>query len=455
MGYFSRNDMKKEKHNMSAFEKVIGYESIKAELLQICDQMKNKDVYEALGAKLPQGLLLHGDPGLGKTLMAKCFIEESGLPAYVLRKNRGSDDFIGEIAETFRKAKENAPVIVFLDDMDKFANEDYRRKDTEEYVAVQAGIDEVKGTGVFVLATANDIDKFPDSLIRAGRFDKQIEVERPTNRDADEIIRHYLEDKKVADSVDMDDLTKMISYRSCAELESILNEAAILAAHQRKEQIEMDDLLKAVLRKEYNVPDNFTEMPAEDLQRTALHEAGHLVVSEMLCPESVGLASIKGRSRGSSAGFIHRCAGIGSPEDHVLIALAGKAAVELYYADYCTDGCSDDLRKAYRCIRDMMAENATHGFGLLDVANTRSYGDTSESLNARNESVVQAALERYMITTRNILLRNRAFLEAVANALIQKKTLLFSDIQKIREQVNAEAERELEKALEKVEEQGE
>ena len=449
MSYFSRKSIEKERHKMSAFDKVIGYESIKAELRQICDQMKNREVYEALGARLPQGLLLHGDPGLGKTLMAKCFIEESGLPAYVICKNRGSDDFIGEIAETFRKAKENAPVIVFLDDMDKFSNEDYRRKDTEEYVTVQAGIDEVKDTGVFVLATANDIDKFPDSLIRAGRFDKQIEVERPTNRDADEIIRYYLEDKKVADSVDMDDLTKMISYRSCAELEGILNEAAILAAHQRKKQIEMDDLVKAVLRKEYNAPDNFTEMAAEDLQRTALHEAGHLVVSEMLCPESVGLASLKNRDRG----FIHRCAGIGSPKDHVLIALAGKAAVELYYADYCTDGCSDDLRKAYRCIRDMMAENATHGFGMLDVAATHSYADTSESLNSRNEAVVQAALERYMITTRDILLRNRAFLEAVTNALIQKKTLLFSDIQKIRENVIAKAERELREALEGPEEE--
>ena len=101
----------------------------------------------------------------------------------------------------------------------------------------------------------------------------------------------------------------------------------------------------------------------------------------------------------------------------------------------------------------MMAENATHGFGMLDVAATRSYGGTSENLNARNESVVQAALERYMITTRDILLRNRAFLEAVTNALIQKKTLLFSDIQKIRENVIAKAERELREALEGPEEE--
>ena len=127
---------------MSAFDKVIGYETIKSELLQICDMIKNREIFEKLGAKLPQGILLSGDPGLGKTLMAKCFIEESGLPSFVIRRNKGNDDFVGEITETFREAKESAPAIVFLDDMDKFANEDDHHRDAEEYVAVQAGIDE-------------------------------------------------------------------------------------------------------------------------------------------------------------------------------------------------------------------------------------------------------------------------------------------------------------------------
>ena len=147
---------------MSAFDKVIGYKTIKNELLQICDMIRNKGVYEALGAKLPQGILLYGNPGLGKTLMAKCFVKESGLPAFTVRRNKGNDDFIGSITETFQKAKENAPSIVFLDDLDKFANEDDEHRDAGEYVAVQAGIDEVKHCDVFVLATANNIWKLPD-----------------------------------------------------------------------------------------------------------------------------------------------------------------------------------------------------------------------------------------------------------------------------------------------------
>ena len=268
---------------MSAFDRVIGYETIKNELLQICDMIHNREIYEELGAKLPQGILLYGDPGLGKTLMAKSFIEESGLKAYIVRRNKGNDDFIGDITDTFRKAKENTPCVIFLDDMDKFANEDSDHRDAEEYVAVQSGIDEVKNCDVFILATANEIWKLPRSLVRSGRFDRKIEVQCPTNRDADEIIEHYLSNKKVSETVNMDDLSKMISYSSCAELETILNEAAISAAYKRKPSIEMEDLVKSVLRMKYDSPDNYTKTSAEDMKKTALHEAGHLVVSEVLC----------------------------------------------------------------------------------------------------------------------------------------------------------------------------
>ncbi len=240
---------------MSAFDKVVGYETIKNELLQICDMIRNREIYEKMGARLPQGVLLYGDPGLGKTLIAKSFIEESGLKSFVLRRDKGND-FVAGITEIFREAKENAPSIVFLDDMDKFANQDRNHRDAEEYVAVQAGIDEVKGCNVFILATANAIWKLPDSLVRSGRFDRKIEVKCPTDKDADKIVRYYLSGKKIADSIDMDDLSKMISYTSCAELETILNEAAISAAHARKSVIETEDLIGAVLKMQYGSGDN-------------------------------------------------------------------------------------------------------------------------------------------------------------------------------------------------------
>ena len=419
---------------MSAFDRIIGYQTIKEELLQICDMIHNREIYENLGAKRPQGILLYGDPGLGKSLMAKSFITESGLPAYIVRRDKGSDDFIGKITDTFEKAKKNAPAIVLLDDMDKFANEDDRHIDAEEYVAVQAGIDEVKSCNVFVFATVNEIRKLPRSLIRSGRFDRKIEVNSPTDRDAEEIIKYYLAEKKVSDNVNMDDLVKMVSYGSCAELETILNEAAIGAAYARKEKIEMDDLVKSVLRMQYDAPDNFTKKSSDALKEIALHEAGHLVVSEILTPGSVGLASLRTAGRDSTGGFIHRCMPVRRRAHHILISLAGKAAVELYYSGVCANGCQSDIRKAADNIRDAISESGTCGFGMIDVANHR-FPESSESFNSRNESVVQAELERYMFKVREILIKNRDFLEKAAQMLSERETLLYSDIRKLRESI--------------------
>ena len=419
---------------MNAFDKVIGYETIKNELLQICDMIHNRDVYENLGARLPQGILLYGNPGLGKTLMVKCFIEESKLKAYTVRRNKGNDDFIGLITDTFKKAKDNAPSIVFLDDMDKFANEDDCHCDAEEYVAVQSGIDEIKGSDVFVVATVNEARKLPQSLLRAGRFDRKINVQCPTAEDAVRIIEYYLSDKKVSKDINMEDLSKMISYSSCAELETILNEAAISAASARKDSIGMDDLVRSVLRSQYDSPDNLTKTSAEDRKKTALHEAGHLVVCESILPESVGFASIRSSGRDSTGGFIHRCKDLARSYDNVLILLAGKAAVELYYADQFAEGCAQDIHRAIQTIKIDITNSAAFGFGLLDTK--ISYEDSlSENLNSRSEAVTLAELEKCMMKTRDILVKNREFLELAAKELEKKETLLFSDIQRIKSKV--------------------
>ena len=416
---------------MSAFDKVIGYESIKNELEQICDMIHNKEAYEKLGAKLPQGALLYGEPGLGKTLVAKSFIEEAGLPTYTIRRNKGDDDFIGGITETFQKAKENSPSIVFLDDMDKFANEDDDHRDAEEYVAVQSGIDEVKGAEVFVLATANDVHKLPKSLTRSGRFDRKICFHSPSDKDAQEIMEYYLSDKKVSDDIDMNDLSKMMSFSSCAELETILNEAAVKAAYERADAINMSHLVGSVLRMQYDSPDNLTKTDAEELSKVALHEAGHLVVSEIVNPGSVGLASIRSTGRDSTGGFIHICKAITNRRQDVLTSLGSKAAVELYYSENVASGCQADLRRAYTSVRDGITESGTVGLAQLDISG-RDYC-VSESWTDRNEAVATAELERYLLKAKDILLKNRDFLEKTRDALIEKETLLFSDIQRIKE----------------------
>lgn len=420
---------------MSEFDKVIVYETIKNELLQVCDMIHNRAVYENLGAKLPRGVLLYGAPGLGKTLMAKCFIDESGLAAYTVRRNKGTDDFDGEITETFKQAKESAPAIVFLDDMDKFANEDEDRRDAEEYVAIQSGIDEVKDSEVFVLGTANNVRKLPRSLTRSGRFDRKIEVCSPSPTDAYEIIKHYLKDKKIADDLNLEDVAMMIQYSSCAELETILNEAAILAAYSRQEQITMKDMVNAVLRMEYEAPDSFTKTSEDDMRRIALHEAGHLVICEVLCSGSVGLASLRSSGRDSMGGFVRRCKELTRIPFDILVSLGGKAAVELYYADTHASGCHTDMKRAAEQIRTAITESCVSGFGYMDIENHFTPA-MSENLNSRNEAVVHAELERYLFKAKDILLKNKDFLEKVTVALIEKETLLYSDIKALRESVS-------------------
>jgi len=419
---------------MSAFDKVIGYERIKEELMQICDMIHNKKVYDEIGAKLPHGILLSGNPGLGKTLLAKSFIDESGLKAYTVRRNKASDNFIDEITATFEKAKKNEPSIVLLDDMDKFANEDASHRDAEEYIAVQTGIDDVKNNEVFVIATVNDRRKLPHSLIRSGRFDRKIEITCPKEDDARAIIEYYLSDKKVSDSVNMEDLSKMISYSSCAELETILNEAAIRAAYARKQYVEMDDLVEAVLKMEYDSPDNYSKSSLESIRKTALHEAGHLVVCEALVPGSIGMVSIRPVTRNKTAGFTHGCKEFIEDYHSILVSLAGNSAVSMYYAEDYDSGSRSDIEKAVDIISNGVKNDATRGFAMMGIET--EYNNISETSHARLEAVIQAELERFSLKAREILIKNRIFLEKATQALMEKETLLYSDICEIKKGVD-------------------
>ena len=418
---------------MSSFDKVIGYDEIKKELLQVCDMIHNREVYEKLGAKMPSGILLEGEPGLGKTLMAKCFIDECGLNAYTIRKNK-SGNFTEHISEVFEKAKANAPCIIFLDDMDKFANEDDNHRDADEYVAIQAGIDEVKNTGVFIIATVNEMFKLPDSLVRAGRFDRIIEIENPTYDDCEKIIKHYLKDKKLSNHFMMDDVPKMMNYSSCAELETMVNKAAIHAAYERKESIDTDDFVYAVLRHEYHSHDDCACLSKTEIKTRAIHEAGHALMCEILIPGSVGLVSIRKNKKSGECGFVHYCKDISDPEHHILVSLAGKAATETLFGR-CDLGSEQDIKKVIKVIRDLIANIGISGFGMLDVSANPRFSDVSEIMNSRIEAVSQALLEKYMFKAKEIIVKNREFLEKIAQTLEKKETLLNSDIKKIHDSV--------------------
>ncbi len=416
---------------MDTFNKVIGYDSIKNELLQICDIISHPEAYEKLGAKIPKGILLYGAPGLGKTLMANCFIEETGLKAYTVRKTKDGNDFLNEISDTFIKAQENAPSIILFDDLDKFSGSD-EDKPTAEFTAIQAGIDEVKDDNVFVIATVNTVDSLPASLLRSGRFDYQLCFWYPDATDAQKIISYYLQDKKVSNDINIEDLVNMMRNCSCASMESILNEAAITAAYKREDEITMQDIIKAVLKQQYSLPDSFTKLTSDKLRSNAIHEAGHLVVAEVLQPGCVGLASVRATDTDSVQGFIHLCKQMTKRSEMISVSLAGKAAVELYNCETCADGCQSDLNNAMNSIRTAITESGTLGMGMLSLKN-RFYRETSDKFNEQTELAVHTELERYMFIVKDLLNKNRSFLDNTVKALMEKEVLTYSDIKQLRD----------------------
>ena len=424
---------------MKEFDKVIGYTDIKQELEQIADTLKNSASYEKLGVSAPKGLMLYGDPGLGKTLMATSLVEASGRSVFICRKDKPNGDFVRAIKETFDQAKENAPSIVFLDDMDKFANEDERHRDAEEYVTVQSCIDEVRGKDVFVLATANDIDFLPRSLLRAGRFDRCIEVEAPYGKDAEQIIAHYLEGKAFVSGIDPKEIAEIMEGCSCAELETVINEAGLYAGYERSESIRKEHFMKACLRIHFNVTspmvddENGIDLTAGDekLTRIVYHEAGHAVLAELLMPSSVALISAIGRC-GRVGGFVSYCGTHEMNHDYwcrsrIIGSLGGMAAMEQRFGNTGT-GAEHDLGQAFHMMDDLVGDSCSCGFAYY----SKGMREDSEELKAKREMVVASEVEKAYRKAKEILAVNRTFFEKIAEELARKRLLTKKDVQRIK-----------------------
>jgi cell division protease FtsH len=307
--------------------------------------------------------------------------------------------------------------------MDKFAPDS---RDSEEFVVLQAKIDEVKGKGVFVIATVNDTDDIPYSLLRAGRFDRHITVLPPTGTDSELIIRHYLSEKPMDKDINYEDVAKMLYGKSCAELESVINAAAISAAYSRSSRIGISHVMGATLREAYGITEDCDDMTETEREETAYHEAGHALISEVIQPGSVGLLSLSSSKRSDKGGFMLRCEDFGRRAHIILVALGGKAGSEARFGK-AASGTTSDIQKAISHIHRSVTCVGTCGLSNVGA------GDESVVLDSRQEIVIDAELERYLYKAREIIADNREFLDALAKELYDKKTLLYSDIKRIRE----------------------
>ena len=421
----------------SAFDRVIGYESVKNELKLLCDCWKNSGKYERLGGKPPHGLLLHGDPGLGKTLFATCLIEECGLPSITVRKDRSNGAFLDELRIAFDEAKEKAPAILLLDDLDKFTNDSSEEhKDADEYVAVQTGMDATSDCGVFVVATVNDRWKLPESLLRAGRFDVEIELQTPSLEDTEKIFRHYLSGKGFdLDQADLKEFAGIMVENSCADVESVVNRAAIYAAYDGRDSITRDDLIRACLRKFFNAPDGADRYTPETRSRIAYHEAAHAIVADILEPGSVNLISIKATdgfvggtvSYRKHEDYFHR---LSYQENRILALLAGRAATELVYGEPDL-GSKSDVYRATHVLKRFRDDYSVYGFSKVVDHHTPDANRADAHRHLTEE------LESYYRKAKRIVAENRRYLDAVAKALLEKETLLGCDLARIRQTVQA------------------
>ncbi len=415
---------------MSEMDNVIGYEGIKTELNRVIDMIKNPAKYDELGVSAPKGILLEGEPGIGKTLMAKSFIKDSGLKPYVIRKDRSDGEFVDYIRETFEKAAKEAPSVVLLDDLDKFANEDKAHLDAEEYVAVQACIDNVKDKNVFVIATSNDHWKLPRSLVRNGRFDKRFYMRFPELDDAKKIIEFYLKNKKVGNDIDVEEIARILDGHSCADLEAVINEAGIYAGYENRKRINQNDIKKAFVSKIFNGCVSTNSDPISD-RRLAVHEAGHAVISELLNPGQVAFISIEAKAHGIK-GIVrmhedeHFDENFNNVEADIMTLLAGKAATELILNEIDM-GAVGDLCCAGEEMSRLLDCSAAY-----DFYSQRDREEPSEKINDHISTVKGAELTRCYIKTKQLLGKNRFFLEALIEAIIEKRTITYKDIAQIR-----------------------
>ena len=418
---------------MSEFDKIIGYKSIKKELERFCDVLKNYDRYSALGVKLPSGMLIHGEAGLGKTLMANCFIKESGWKCFVCKKDKPDGYFVEEIKRIYDEAKRNQPAIVFLDDFDKFSNSTSGRFNTEEFVTVQTCIDNAKGEKIFTFATANNINCFSDSLLRVGRFDKIIKVDVPNLKDAKAIIEYYLSQKISVDGIDIDEVAKIMGSSSCAVLETVINEAGIYAGANNKDKIDMDDIVSACMRVMFKAPETLSEEKQKYLDRLAYHEAGHTVIAEILEPTSVNLVSVL-KYEGDIGGITSLTTDEGYwqneklMENRIIVLLGGLAALDCVFGE-SDIGANSDITRAHRILERFFEEYCIRGFEFFA---SEFPSNKNVKTKDKKEALMTAELNRYYKIAKKILIENREFLDKIANALMEKKTIRFKEIAEIK-----------------------
>ena len=429
------------------FKDIIGLDETIEDVSFIVDLIKNNEKSNEIGVKIPNGILLSGEPGTGKTLIAKAIAGEAGVPFIYVNSSNIIDRFVGvgarNIRKIFKVAKEKAPCIVFFDEIDSIGvSRDRKDENSENEQTINALLQELDGftgrEGIFVIAATNRADKLDSALTRAGRFDRHIIVNKPKNwEDRKKLFNFYLNKLKVSKDVNIDELSKQSSGFTGADIAAICNEAGIIAIMNKKDFIDMACIEEAIDKKVFKGNRTKKEHFKEDKKIVAYHEAGHAVMHYLLS-EPMSRASIIGTTSGVGGVVFgeDKDTQFFTKEDYenrVKICYAGRASEQIKF-NSVTQGASSDITQATEILEEYVSKlGFDEKFGLLDmgVLSKTQIIDKSNSF----ELIQKKSKELYK-TTMELLKTNYNLVELLANKLLEIETINGEDILKLFKNTN-------------------
>lgn len=433
------------------FSDIAGNDSAKQDLEEVVDFLKHPKKYEALGAKIPKGVLLVGSPGTGKTMLARAVAGEANVPFFSISGSEFVEMFVGvgasRVRDLFAKAKKNAPAIIFIDEIDAVGRRrgsgmggghDEREQTLNQILVEMDGFE--TGTNVIVLAATNRSDVLDPALLRPGRFDRRTNITLPERKDREAILKVHFKTKPVDETVNLDKLAAKTAGSSGADLANIANEAAIIAARRNSKKISNADLTEA-FEKVAIGPERKTKVMNEAEKRmTAYHEAGHALVGHVL-PDSDPVHKVTIIPRGGTGGVTwflppedRNYTSVIEFKDILARALGGRVAEKIIYGeDRITTGAGSDLRKATEIARDMVIEQGMgsklrdqvfhedNGGMVFDkITHERPYSDdTAREIDAEVATLIKEAARR----AEAVITKNRKSLDALAEALLKEETV--------------------------------
>ena len=441
------------------FTDIAGNDNAKQDLQEVVDFLKHPKKYKDLGAKIPKGVLLVGNPGTGKTMLARAVAGEAGVPFFSISGSEFVEMFVGvgasRVRDLFSKAKKNAPCIIFIDEIDAVGRKrgsgmggghDEREQTLNQILVEMDGFD--GETNVIVLAATNRADVLDPALLRPGRFDRRVNITLPERKDREAILKVHFKKKPTDETVDLDKLAAKTAGSSGADLANMANEAAIIAARRNKKKISNDELTEAFERVAIGPERKTKIMNDHEKELTAYHEAGHAIVGHVL-PDSDPVHKVTIIPRGGTGGVTwflppedKSYTNVYEFKDILARAMGGRIAEQLIYGDDgITTGAGSDLRKATEIARDMVIEQGM-GKGLRDqvfhedngglmfdkMTRERPYSDeTAKMIDEEVAQLITEAKHRAML----VLKENRSFLDKLAEALLKDETLEESEVDEI------------------------